>query len=95
MTITLCDACGKDYKKYSKTESGEGSALSIFSRNKEGKVVPSLKIDLCPDCMESVWQFIREDLMKPSSMRYDEICGTDGGEEDGEIGQVVASSEEE
>ena len=41
--------------------------------------------------------FIKEDLMRPESLRYEEICG-DGGvieSDDGEIGVTVASSDEE
>ncbi len=96
MVITVCDACGKSYKKYSETSYGEGSGISIISRTKDGKVKPALKLDLCPSCMEDVWSFIREDLIKRESLRYEEICGEmDSVSEDGEIGEVVASSEEE
>lgn len=96
MTITLCDACGKDYKKYQTTSHGEGSAFSIVTRTKDGKVKPALKVDLCPSCMEKVWEFVKEDLIQPNSMRYDEICGSESvTDENGEIGEVVASSENE
>ena len=98
MLVTVCDACGKmGYKKYEETEYGAGNGFSIFTRKKDGKIAPVLKLDLCPECMASVYSFIREDLMRPESLRYEEICG-DGGvieSDDGEIGVAVASSDEE
>ena len=97
MLVTLCDACGKKgYKKYEETDFGARNGISIFTIKKDGKIAPVLKLDLCPECMASVYSFIREDLMRPESLRFEEICG-DGGvlSDDGEIGVTVASSEEE
>ena len=97
MVITLCDACGKQYRKYDSTSHGAGNGMSIYKKGKGGKIEPIIKLDLCDECMESVWSFVTEDLMQEASYRYSEIKKiTDGTvtDESGEIGEVVSSSEE-
>lgn len=98
MIITVCDACGSQYRKYDGVSANlPGNAISIYKKGKGGKLEPSLKLDLCPECMEQVWSFVREDLVTEKSPRYAKIMatieGTVGSSE--EIGEVAAESDYE
>lgn len=78
MIITVCDGCGKNYKPYVSTpENGSGNAMTIVTRSKQKKIEPVIKLDLCPDCMNKVWDFIHDSLITEQSLRYSEFFETE------------------
>jgi hypothetical protein len=67
MIAYICDACGETYKPYFRCDSKkytEGNGMTIVKIEKDGQMKRKLKLELCPECMKKVFNFVRDDLVK-------------------------------
>ena len=74
MRAIICDACGKTFKPYFKTEKfGEGNAMTIVKIEKDGQMRGKLRLDLCPTCMNDVWDYIQTGLVQEEGPAYKRV----------------------
>lgn len=68
MRAYICDACGEVYRPYFALNGyGEGNMLTLVKVERDGKMHGKMRLELCPDCMIKVHDFIANDLVQENS----------------------------
>lgn len=74
MRIFVCDACRKEYKPYAYTKkNGDGNCMTIVKVDRDGVMHPRARLELCPTCMDDLWDYLKIDLVREESPLRDRI----------------------
>lgn len=75
MVAHVCDACGQMYEFYRGVDGKyfDGNAITAVTIEKDGRIFPKTRLELCPVCMKDFWDYVTMEFVRKESPMYEKI----------------------